>query len=192
MLRAMNVTEPALRVNEIFYSLQGEGFHTGTPAVFVRLSGCNMRCPFCDTDHSGYSIMTVARIVEEVKRYKGRVVILTGGEPSLQPIAPLVDALHRHGYLIHIETNGTHELPEGIDWVTCSPKAGGKVVLKRCDELKIVYQGQDVESIAAAVESRWLFLQPCSCQNNMEVIEYILDHPWWRLSVQTHKLLNFC
>lgn len=184
----MSATE--LNVNEIFYSLQGEGYHTGTPAVFVRLSGCNLKCDFCDTDHSHFERRSVDNIVAEVVSYKAHTVILTGGEPSLQPISPLVDALHAAGCRVHIETNGTRRLPAGIDWVTCSPKEGGKVVLDRCDELKVVYTGQDVEAIADSIVADHLFLQPCSGLNTDDVIAYILDHPRWRLSLQTHKLLS--
>lgn len=179
-----------LRVNEIFYSLQGEGFHTGTPAVFVRLSGCNLKCEFCDTDFAAFEIMAVERIVAEVEKYPAHIVILTGGEPTLQDIAPLVDALHATGRRVHIETNGTREVPANIDWITCSPKANGRLAITECDELKIVYTGQDVEAIAASMKCRHRFLQPCSGKNTEEVIEYILDNPRWRLSLQTHKLLD--
>ena len=185
----MSATADTLPVNEIFYSLQGEGFHTGTPAVFVRLSGCNLHCDFCDTYHSSFTPMTIEEIVERVGTYKATTVILTGGEPSIHNIAPLVDALHRAGRRVHIETNGTRPLPQSIDWVTCSPKHGGKVVIPRCDELKVVYTGQDVEAIAASLPAGHLFLQPCSGQNTDKVIDYILTHPRWRLSLQTHKIL---
>lgn len=184
------IEDTVLAVNEIFYSLQGEGFHTGTAAVFVRLSGCNLRCDFCDTDHSQSERMTVNDIVSRVTGYPAETVILTGGEPSLQPIGPLVDALHEAGRRVHIETNGTRPLPESIDWVTCSPKEGGAVVLEQCDELKVVYTGQDVEAIAGRIMAEHKFLQPCSGQNTVEVIDYILRHPWWRLSLQTHKMLD--
>ncbi len=179
-----------LPVNEIFYSLQGEGFHTGTPAVFVRLSGCNLRCPFCDTDHSAHTPMSVGEIVAEVTRHSARTVIITGGEPSLYDLSDLVDALHTSGRRVHIETNGTRPLPAAIDWVTCSPKPGGEVVIPECDELKIVFTGQDVEAIADRIPARHHFLQPCSGTNTSEVIDYILTHPRWRLSLQTHKLLS--
>lgn len=182
--------EVTLRVNEIFYSLQGEGFHTGTPAVFVRLAGCNLRCDFCDTDFDSYEVMTVEQVVEVVRQYPTNVVILTGGEPSLQNIGPLVDALHESGRRVHIETNGTNPLPSTIDWITCSPKAGARLAITRCDELKVVYTGQDVEQIAASIDCTHRFLQPCSCKNTKEVIEYILNNPHWRLSLQTHKLLD--
>jgi len=134
--------------------------------------------------------MTVGEIVERVIEYRTEIVILTGGEPSLQPVSHLVEVLHKAGRRVHIETNGTRPLPAGIDWVTCSPKEGGAVVLDRCDELKVVYTGQDVEAIRCLVKADHLFLQPCSGCNTADVIAYILEHPWWRLSLQTHKLLD--
>ena len=131
------------RVNEIFYSLQGEGFWTGTPMVFVRFSGCNLRCPFCDTDHLEGRPMQAEEIVQAVRSTGScKRVCLTGGEPLLQLDRELVDALHQAGYTLHLETNGTRPVPEGVDWVTLSPKedfvSGGKVVLERADELKLV------------------------------------------------------
>ena len=177
------------KINEIFYSLQGEGFHTGTPAVFVRFSGCNLKCPFCDTQHEDGTLMTDEAIVEEVCRYPARMVILTGGEPSLWIDEGLVRLLHGAGKYICIETNGTRPLPPGIDWVTCSPKAGGAVCLERMDEVKVVYQGQSLlpyESLPA-----WhFFLQPCSGGNIAETVACVLRHPHWRLSLQTHKLID--
>ena len=186
------------RVNEIFYSLQGEGFWTGTPMVFLRFSGCNLKCPFCDTDHSAFREMTAEKIVGEVAKAGGdcRRVCVTGGEPSLQLDADLVEALHRAGFRIHIETNGTRALPEGVDWVTVSPKSeveglkgDGTVVLEKADEVKVVYLGKEVEKWAA-FPARWHFLQPCSCLNTEQTVDYIRRHPNWRLSLQTHKLLN--
>ena len=181
------------RVNEIFYSLQGEGYHTGQAAVFVRLSGCNLRCPFCDTDFSTYTEMTADEIVAEVQRLVPApqvLVILTGGEPSLQVDEALTAALHTTGKRICMETNGTHPLPAGIDWITCSPKEGSRIVLPHADELKIVYQNQDVEQWAKQIPATHLYLQPCSCQNTEAVIAYILAHPHWHLSLQTHKYLS--
>lgn len=187
-------------VNEIFYSLQGEGYFTGTPAVFLRFSGCNLRCGFCDTRHENHTLMTPPEIIGRLKSYPSRHIIITGGEPSLQLDQILVDLLHDEGYFIQIETNGTHPLPEGIDWVTCSPKGDGKgqyaVRLRSVDELKIVYEGQDVETIAASIPAMHYFLQPCSSpryeggSNTPDTINYILAHPHWRLSLQTHKLID--
>ena len=117
------------KINEIFYSLQGEGFHTGTPAVFVRFSGCNLKCSFCDTQHESGVMMSDDDIVAEVSRYPSTMVILTGGEPSLWIDEAFVDRLHEAGKYVCIETNGTRPLPANIDWVTCSPKRGGKLQL---------------------------------------------------------------
>lgn len=178
-----------MKVNEIFYSLQGEGFHTGTPAVFVRFSGCNLRCPFCDTLHQSGSEMTREQIVEAVCLHGARHVVLTGGEPALQADGRLIELLHEKGKFVQIETNGTRPVPEGIDWITCSPKEG-PYALTDVHELKVVYLGQDVESVASQFNARHLMLQPCSCSNTAEVVEYVKRHPHWRMSLQTHKFID--
>ena len=177
------------KINEIFYSLQGEGFHTGTPAVFVRFSGCNLRCSFCDTQHEEGLWMDDDSILKAVNRFPAKMVILTGGEPGLWVDKLFIDALHKAGKYVCIETNGTRVLPENIDWVTCSPKEGASVVLKHIDEVKVVYVGQNL-SAYTQIEASHFFLQPCSCANTQEVVTYILSHPVWRLSLQTHKLIQ--
>ncbi|MCF0183480.1 MAG: radical SAM protein [Bacteroidaceae bacterium] len=176
------------RVNEIFASVQGEGYWTGTAAVFVRFAMCNLRCPFCDTDFDAYTEMTVDEILAEVNRYAPHTIILTGGEPALQVDERLIDALHAAGKRIHIETNGTRPLPSGIDWVTLSPKAA-PTVLERIDELKVVYEGQDLTQYDCYICPN-RFLQPCSNQNIQETFEAVLTNPQWRLSLQTHKLIG--
>ena len=185
------------RINEIFYSLQGEGFHTGTPAVFVRFSGCNLHCPFCDTDFGQYTLHSAKEICQQVADLiqekeglpaSSTLVVLTGGEPSLQVDEELINELHQTVKTICIETNGTHSLPHGMDWITCSPKEGSKVVLKQANEVKVVYTGQNVEPWQRQISAQHYFLQPCSCRNTQETIEYILGHPTWRLSLQAHKL----
>lgn len=188
-----------MRVNEIFYSLQGEGRHTGTPAVFVRLSGCNLKCAFCDTDHSGFREMTEEEIVGKAAAYPSRFVVITGGEPTLQLTASLAEKLHAAGFYIAIETNGTCRLPEGcrIDWITCSPKYK-PVILERIDELKVVYEGDDsAVDRYAALNAREFRLQPCDVgddKKNREFLQgaigYCLNHPKWKLSLQTHKIIN--
>lgn len=193
-----------LKVNEIFYSLQGEGYNTGTASVFVRLSGCNLHCAFCDTRHEQGTMMSVAHIVEQVARYpQAPLVVLTGGEPSLFIDDDLVAALKQGtGKRIAIETNGTHALPAGIDWVTLSPKQGFEggdahpVVLDRCDELKVVYLGQDLSQYQG-IAATHRYLQPCyvpderQCQRNMQAcVEAVLAHPEWRLSLQVHRVLH--
>lgn len=185
--------EKEYRINEIFYSIQGEGMHTGTPAVFLRMSGCNRRCDFCDTDHSAYTLMTIGEIIDAVSVFASHHIIVTGGEPAIQIDKDMVEALHYAGFYIHIETNGTLPLPDGIDWVTVSPKDGPEsrhYAVKNPDEVKIVYQAQDVESYRKIFASRHFLLQPCSGANIAETIDYILAHPHWRLSLQTHKLIN--
>ena len=177
------------KINEIFYSLQGEGFHTGTPAVFIRFSGCNLKCPFCDTHHEEGTLMSDEEILAEVRKYPARTVILTGGEPSLWIDEELINLLHQAGKFICIETNGTHPLPDGIDCITCSPKQGGELKLTRMDEVKVVYEGQDLTAYELLPATHF-FLQPCSCKNTAETVAYVLANPKWRLSLQTHKLID--
>ena len=187
-----------MRINEIFYSLQGEGVHTGRAAVFVRFAGCNLSCSFCDTDFASFTEMTEEQIVAEVLRYPASLVILTGGEPTLQLTSHLLRLLKENGRTVHIETNGTHPLPEGpIDWVTCSPKYA-VLSIQRIDELKVVYEGQDMSRYDdLPVPPKVFSLQPCDtgdAEKNKDLLQktinYILDNPKWKLSLQTHKILN--
>ncbi|MBO4624102.1 MAG: radical SAM protein [Bacteroidales bacterium] len=194
------------KVNEIFYSLQGEGYWTGTPMVFVRLSGCNLQCPFCDTDHVAFTQLSASAIVEEALKLgeECRRICLTGGEPSLQADEALLQAFHEAGFTVHMETNGTHALPAGVDWITLSPKeqvaglkGNGTVVIPKADEIKLVLAPGVDPSAWASFPATWHFLQPCDVSDpvrNREIlrqtIDYIHTHPLWRLSLQTHKLLG--
>jgi organic radical activating enzyme len=180
-----------MNVNEIFYSLQGEGYHTGSAAVFVRLSGCNRACDFCDTDFSHFVEMTEEEIVEAVTTHPARIVVITGGEPALQLTRSLVEKLHLAGRSVHVETNGSLSLPDNVDWVTCSPKTPPYEV-QRIDELKIVYRTEiDPEQIAKQLPPAQVhYLQPLSGLNTTQTVQYILEHPRWRLSLQTHKLIH--
>ena len=191
-------------INEIFYSLQGEGRWSGTPAVFVRFSGCNLNCPFCDTDHQNGSNFSTNDIIREILKYPTHHVIFTGGEPTLQLNIDLLAELNRLGKYIHIETNGSLPLsPDilaAIDWITVSPK-NTPLAIQRIDELKLLYHGvgQDIslyDNIAITYPD-CRYLQPCDTGNNSEnarilahTIQYILTHPQWKLSLQTHKLLG--
>ena len=184
------------RVNDIFYSLQGEGRNTGRAAIFIRFSGCNLRCPFCDTDFSRYEELGDEEILNRIKTFPSRFVVLTGGEPSLQVDAPFVRLLHDNGYELAMETNGTHQVADGIDWITCSPK--GNTVLRRCNELKCIFDESTVVPDDHGLEADYKYLQPCDVQDkerNAEImrrcIDYIMRHPEWRLSLQTHKLIGF-
>ena len=178
------------RINEIFMSLQGEGYHTGISSVFVRFSGCNLKCPFCDTKHEEYNEMTDDEIINAIKQYSSPWVILTGGEPSLQVTESLVDKIHKIGKKVAIETNGTNVLPSIIDWVTLSPKTN-VLALDQANEVKVVFQeNKDMEHWHKTIKADHYFLQPCSCQNTQQTIQYILEHPHWRLSLQTHKYIG--
>ena len=169
------------RINEIFYSLQGEGRNTGRAAIFIRFAGCNLRCPFCDTEFSEYNEMNDTDIIAAISAYPSRFVVLTGGEPTLQADNAFIALLHANGYEVAMETNGTHPVPAGVDWITVSPKesfAGkaGTTVVRRCNELKGPFH-------TGCPERNSLITQAC--------IEYILRNPKWRLSLQTHKLTGF-
>lgn len=192
------------RINEIFYSLQGEGYNTGTAAVFVRFSGCNLQCHFCDTDHHSGTVMSERQIIEAIMQYPlAPLVVLTGGEPSLFIDHDFVALLkHYTGKRIAIETNGTNPLPDNIDWVTLSPKGaypGGDtfpLVIDRCDELKVVYTGQPLDGYLK-IQAAHRFLQPCYSTdpelrnaNLQATIQAVIADPRWRLSLQTHRLLG--
>ena len=198
------------RVNDIFYSLQGEGRNTGRAAAFVRFSGCNLRCSFCDTDSSAFREMTADEIILEISEYPARFVVLTGGEPTLQVTDEFVDQLHQAGFEVAIETNGTLPVPGNIDWVTVSPKKspfptsplGEEYIGRQPDEIKVIFDGKtDPEYYLPSPQGRvrgGLYLQPCDVgdpQKNKEItdacVEYIKQHPHWRLSLQTHKLVGF-
>jgi len=195
-------------VNDIFYSLQGEGYNTGRAAVFVRFAGCNLRCPFCDTEFDTFREMTADDIVAEIRSYLKPntfplpMIVLTGGEPTLQVDEAFVDLLHQHGYKVAMESNGTRPAPQNLDWLTVSPKRieDGRECLP--DELKIVFdESTDPElylSHLSAHKSCLLYLQPCDTGDpvrNVKItrlcVDYIKQHPQWRLSQQTHKLSGF-
>lgn len=198
-----------MRVNETFISLQGEGYFTGTPAFFLRLSGCNLKCPFCDTKHQSFTEMTEEEIVVEASRHKPRHIVITGGEPALQLTPSLIDKLHEAGFFIQVETNGTLPLPEGIDWVTCSPKAAPLYLPPEGEyphELKFLFKGDgtDPDDILKSFPpfggdggGLRLYLQPLDtgdAERNRAIlratIDYILQHPKWSLSLQTHKMIG--
>lgn len=225
------------RVNDIFYSLQGEGRNTGRAAVFIRFAGCNLRCPFCDTEFNTYREMSGEEILAEVSSLvtsaEKPIIVLTGGEPTLQVDEAFVDLLHSHGYYVAMESNGTRPAPRNLDWLTVSPKdpspypspKGGISEGKLPDEIKIVFEEDtDPEATLAALTlhyssyiaalsplssllsplnpplgevRRGLYLQPCDTGDAVRnaritkaCVEYIKQHPQWRLSLQTHKLIG--
>jgi 7-carboxy-7-deazaguanine synthase (Cx14CxxC type) len=202
-------------VKEIFLTLQGEGMQAGRRAVFLRLAGCNLwsgrerdraeaQCPFCDTDFVGtdgeqggrYGAPALAERVRATWRDGERpLVVVTGGEPMLQLDPPLIDALHSAGFEVAVETNGTLPAPAGLDWICVSPKAGTEVVQRSGDELKLVWPqaGIDPEALLGWDFSHFL-IQPLDGPGReaatAAAIDYVMHHPRWRLSLQTHKLLG--
>jgi 7-carboxy-7-deazaguanine synthase len=198
-----------IRLSEIFYSLQGEGFHAGTPAVFIRAAGCNLACAFCDTDFSLKEKLEPEEVVGRIAEYPARFVVLTGGEPTIQPdsIRALVALLHERGYYVTMETNGTSTDTLGVDWVTVSPKLSqkGEWNLKTGDELKLVYEGQDLAFFEDSQFAHY-FLQPKEIRTGqfgkgerdetatrdqwVRTIEATLARPRWKLSFQMHKTLG--
>ena len=205
-------------VKEIFYTLQGEGHHAGRPAVFCRFAGCNLWsgteesrasavCQFCDTDfvgtdgEGGGKFATALALAANInalwpKAYPAnKYVVCTGGEPLLQLDAPLIDALHALGFEVAIETNGTLPVPEDVDWVCVSPKMGAHLVVCAGDEIKVVIPqaGQALEGYAAlAFEHHFVQAMdgPLQKDNLRLAIDYCKSHPQWKLSLQTHKLLQ--
>ncbi len=235
-------------VKEIFYTLQGEGAHTGRAAVFCRFAGCNLWsgreadrasaiCRFCDTDFADTNgpgggkftlAADLAAAVEEKWRARScpglkvetrgapnagpstrppegglaqddrplrKFVVCTGGEPLLQMDESLIDALHAYDFEIAVETNGTIAAPAGLDWICVSPKAGTEIKQRTGDELKLVYpQPYADPAVFESLQFRHFFLQPMDGplrdDNTQAALRYCLDHPRWRLSLQTHKLLN--
>lgn len=204
-------------VKEIFPTLQGEGAQAGTRAVFLRFAGCNLWtgreqdrekavCQFCDTDfvgtdgEGGGKFATAALLADAAEATWGagrahRLIVVTGGEPLLQLDAPLIDALHARGFRIAVESNGTIAAPAGIDWLCVSPKAGAETVQRRGNELKLVYPQPGAEP--ARFEG-WafdhFFLQPMdgpdAARNLRAAIDFCMENPRWRLSLQTHKLMG--
>jgi len=191
-------------VNEIFFSLQGEGMRAGTPNLFLRLAGCNQKCTTethgfeCDTDFSTGQRMTGDAIVTALQQTQPDCdwVIITGGEPALQVDRQLVDKLHDAGYKLAIETNGSIELPEGLDWITVSPKAPEDDIRQRtADEVKYVRaDGQPIPQ--TTVKAKYQLISPVFNGDQIDTkslqwcIQLIKENPNWRLSIQMHKFLG--
>ena len=194
-------------IHEIFESLQGEGRHTGRPCLFIRFAGCNLACPWCDTDHSPRLRLSANDLLARVEASGAKSVILTGGEPLLLPLLPLVLGLRERGVWVAIETNATIEpepaLREALNYIATSPKLGAPIALTRADEVRLVV-ADDVdaawcESVRARLPAADYYLSPCDDGTRLRVHEAITllgrlnaadPTPPWRLSLQTHKLAD--
>ena len=205
-------------VKEMFYTLQGEGANAGRPAVFCRFAGCNLWsgreedrasaiCQFCDTDFvgtdgdGGGKFESATLLAQAIDGFwpkadtQHKFVVLTGGEPLLQVDTALIAALHQAGFMIAVETNGTVLPPDGIDWLCVSPKAGSTLLVKRGQELKLVFpQAAADPAQFTALDFDHFYLQPmdgtAARANTEAAIAYAQAHPQWRLSVQTHKMIG--
>ena len=208
-------------VKEIYYTLQGEGAQSGRPAVFLRFAGCNLWsgreqhraeavCRFCDTEFVGTDgpgggkfdsaaelAVAVSKLWPAEAEGDRPYVVCTGGEPLLQLDVGLIAALHTAGFEIGVETNGTLEAPDGIDWLCVSPKGSAPLVQRSGDELKLVYPQEEAEAQPedfTALSFSHFFLQPLDDadrdDNTRRAIDYCLRHPRWKLSVQSHKVLG--
>jgi 7-carboxy-7-deazaguanine synthase (Cx14CxxC type) len=204
-------------VKECFLTLQGEGVQSGKRAVFLRFAGCNLwsgreqdrasaQCTFCDTDfvgtdgEGGGKFAEAEALAEHVLATWGvqeaeRLIVVTGGEPMLQLDGKLIEALHRRGFRVAVESNGTLPAIEGIDWLCVSPKAGTDVVQQRGDELKLVWPQQGIDPVALeSWDFRNFLIQPMDCEGREQALDaairLVMDRPRWRLSLQTHKLLG--
>ncbi|MBL8276338.1 MAG: 7-carboxy-7-deazaguanine synthase [Pelomonas sp.] len=203
-------------VKELFYTLQGEGAQAGRAAVFCRFAGCNLWsgrepdratavCTFCDTDfvgtdgQGGGKFATADELADTIARAwpgGGRpYVVCTGGEPLLQLDTPLIDALHARGFEVAVETNGTQPAPPGLDWICVSPKADAPLVLTAGHELKLVYpQPLARPERFAGLDFQHFFLQPMDSvlrrEHTQAAVDYCMQHPQWRLSVQMHKVVG--
>lgn len=203
-------------VKEIYYTIQGEGFHSGRPAVFCRFSGCNLWsgreqdranaiCQFCDTDFVGTDGLhggkyTVDALVTKISSLYPDLsvspfVVFTGGEPGLQLDEALVTALHEIGFEVAIETNGTVALPHSIDWICVSPKANTDILITKGNELKLVVPQKELHPTDfEALDFEHFYLQPMDSadqsKNTAYAIDYCMKHPQWKLSMQTHKYLG--
>ncbi|MBI1183033.1 radical SAM protein [bacterium] len=189
---------------EHFYTIQGEGVHTGKAAYFIRLAGCDVGCVWCDVKDSwtqNYPMLTAQNLVQEAMQHPARLAVITGGEPLMHDLGNLTKALQNHGFKTHIETAGVHPLTGTWDWVCLSPKKFVKPlpeVFDRCHELKvIVYNKSDfawAEQQAQKVgEACQLLLQPewSRAQSYLpQIVEYVKQNPKWKISLQTHKYLN--
>lgn len=189
-----------LTVNEIFYSLQGEGGRQGEASIFIRLTKCNLKCTFCDTDFEHGDEMSLEEIASEIKAFGCQWIIWTGGEPTIQLRDEHLQYFKDLGYKQAIETNGTRPVPSLIDYITCSPKQKYESIkdhLPKVNEIRIpVAEGDQIPDVSVFPKADKYFLSPIfdgdkPIKKNIEYcVDLILRDPRWQLSLQIHKLIN--
>lgn len=208
MVQIRDIFEPEYHIVEIFESLQGEGFNTGMPSIFVRFGKCNLACPWCDTPYNQYTTWTLSQILQKVRSFSAKNIIITGGEPTIVPkLGLLLDALKTEGYFLAIETNGLKAIPSQIDYIATSPKRlyqhkYQQKCIPFAHEVRIVADENVVafcEQIEQLIRSERYYLSPCEVKGEMNLLETItqigllnqrVNKPKWQLSIQTHKLIG--
>ncbi|MFC1171360.1 7-carboxy-7-deazaguanine synthase QueE [Pasteurella multocida] len=207
-MQIQEIFEPEYAIVEIFESLQGEGFNTGMPSIFVRFGKCNLACPWCDTPYNQYTTWTLSQIVQKVRSFSAKNIIITGGEPTIVPkIGVLLDALKAEGYFLAIETNGLKSIPNQIDYIATSPKRlyqhkYQQKCIPFAHEVRIVADENVIafcEQIEQQIQADHYYLSPCEVNGEMNLLETItqigqlnqrVNKPKWQLSIQTHKLIG--
>lgn len=202
------ISNPSFPIVEIFESLQGEGFNTGMPSIFVRFGKCNLTCPWCDTNYNQFEQWTLNEILAKVRSYTAKNIIITGGEPTIQPnLSLLLDQLKKEGYFLAIETNGLKEIPPQIDYIATSPKRMyQEKYQRRCiefaNEVRVVVDGEVqafCEQLESKIKAEHYYLSPCEVEGKMNLLDTITqlgllnqraDKPKWQLSIQTHKIVG--
>lgn len=193
------------KINEIFYSIQAEGYWAGTPAIFIRFAECNLRCDFCDTEFLSGIEMSIPEIIANIQDYPSKFVVLTGGEPLMNDTTDLVQVLKDAEYYVAVETNGMYAAKHDLfDWITISPKSD-KLKLKKCNEIKVIL-GVDEYPDTYGIKADHKFISPKNPTHNLPIgthsalffdvhvaqycYRYVLKHPEWRLTLQTHKVIG--
>ncbi|MEG9498854.1 7-carboxy-7-deazaguanine synthase QueE [Mannheimia indoligenes] len=202
------ISNSSFPIVEIFESLQGEGFNTGMPSIFVRFGKCNLTCPWCDTNYNQFEQWTLNEILAKVRSYSAKNIIITGGEPTIQPnLSLLLNQLKKEGYFLAIETNGLKEIPPQIDYIATSPKRMyQEKYQRRCiefaNEVRVVVDGEVqtfCEQLENKIKAENYYLSPCEKEGKMNLLETITqigllnqrpNKPKWQLSIQTHKIVG--
>lgn len=200
-----NKSSNLYKINDIFYSVQAEGFLSGTPSIFIRFSNCNLRCDFCDTEYSSGIEMNISEILNNIEKFSSKYIIFTGGEPLLQDITELAKKLSDEGYILGVETNGMFDIQHDyFDWITVSPK-NDKIKINKCNEVKCVI-GVDEIPNSYGIKADHYYISPKNPTHNKEIgtesadffdinvakycHEYVKKHPKWKLTLQTNKIIG--